>query len=182
MAQPKRPTPYLRNADLIPAIIESKQQGKMTDKLARMLMLLCKRYATRPQFVGYPFRDDMEGVALMALVKTWASFDETRWKNPFAYYSKCIHNSFIQYIKLEKSQHRLKDHIRVANDMLPSYSFQLDHCRPNDDEADFELHLQEAEILQQLPTEEEVVKQINDDVDDDVLTEEDFVDPIDTEN
>lgn len=44
---------YLNNKELLLAISESKLQGKMTDKLARMFQLLCAKYAAKGNFVNY---------------------------------------------------------------------------------------------------------------------------------
>jgi DNA-directed RNA polymerase specialized sigma24 family protein len=52
IAPPKK-SMYLTNKVLLPAIVEAKEKGVMTDKLATMLQLLCSKYATKGNFVNY---------------------------------------------------------------------------------------------------------------------------------
>lgn len=129
MAAPKkkRTTNYLNNADILKQVKLSKEQGKMTDELAKMLMLLCQRYASKGSLAGYSYNEDMQAFALMSLCKTWATFDSDRGTNPFAYYTQCIKNSFNMFLGSEKKQRRIRDSIMVANGMTPSYTYQIDN-------------------------------------------------------
>ena len=43
-AKPKKKN-YLNNKDLLHQVMLSREQDKMTDELANMLQMLCKRYA-----------------------------------------------------------------------------------------------------------------------------------------
>ena len=91
-----RPKKYLNNKDLLAEVLLSKEQGAMTDKLAHMLTMLCARYGKRAQFSGYSYNDDMQSFAMMQLVSTWNGFNPEKSNNPFAFYTQCIKNSFIQ--------------------------------------------------------------------------------------
>jgi DNA-directed RNA polymerase specialized sigma subunit len=123
----KRVRNYLNNPDLLTQVKLSKEKGKMTDVLAHMLVLLCKRYATKPGYSGYTYNDDMQGYAMMMLCKTWHKFDENKSDNPFAFYTQCIKHSFIQYLNQEKRQRDIRDELLIDGGMNPSYTYQLEH-------------------------------------------------------
>ena len=63
----------------------SKDHGNMTKKLALMFMKLCERYATRSNWRGYTYNEEMRGQALLQLSQIGLQFDESKSQNPFAY-------------------------------------------------------------------------------------------------
>lgn len=128
----KKKSNYLNNKDLMAEIKVSKKQKKMTDRLAKMLMMLCDRYAKRPNYAGYTFVDDMQAYALFMLVRTWDSFDPKKSDNPFAYFTQCIKNSFRQYLKNEKKQRDIRDELLIDCGLNPSYNYG------DDDHSGFE--------------------------------------------
>ena len=139
----KKKTNYLNNADLLAEVIKSKEQGRMTDKLARMLTMLTSNYSKKHIFASYTYNDDMQAYAMMMLVRTWHKFDETRFSNPFAFYTQCIKSSFIQYLKQEKRQRVIKDEILVKKGLTPSFNYQLEYesQKKVEDEEDHDQHL-----------------------------------------
>ena len=80
----------------------SKDHGEMTRKLAMMFMKLCERYATRSNWRGYTYNEEMRGQALLQLSQIGLQFDESKSQNPFAYYTAAITNSFTRILNLEK--------------------------------------------------------------------------------
>ena len=136
--KPKK-TNYLNNKDLLAEVVLSKSKGQMTDKLARMLQMLCARYGRRGNWASYTYNEDMQAYALMMLVRTWNSFNPEKSKNPFAFFTQCIKNSFIQYLNSEKRHRTLKDELLVDQGLNPSYSYQLDY-EAKSEERRLELH------------------------------------------
>lgn len=118
---------YVTNSELLEEVRKSKQAGKMSDRLAFLLMLLVRRYASKGSWVNYTYNDEMQSYALVALMRTWKGFDETRFTNAFAYYTQCVKSSFIQYLKSEKAHQRLRDALMVDGGMMPSYAYQMEH-------------------------------------------------------
>ena len=98
--------------------------GKTTEKLARMWMKLCDRYATRGNVRGYTYNDEMRGQAILQLAQIGLQFDESKSNNPFAYYTAAVTNSFVRVINLEKRNQNIRDDILEMNDMNPSYTRQ----------------------------------------------------------
>lgn len=102
----------------------SKDQGQATNKLARMWMKICDRYATRGNVRGYTYNDEMRGQAILQLTQIGLQFDESKSNNPFAYYTAAVTNSFVRVINIEKRNQNIRDDILEANGMSPSYTRQ----------------------------------------------------------
>ena len=101
-----------------------KEHGAMTNKLAHMFMKLCERYATRSNWRGYTYNDEMRSQALLQLSQIGLQFDESKSQNPFAYYTAAITNSFTRVLNIEKRNQNIRDDILEMNDLTPSYTRQ----------------------------------------------------------
>ena len=101
-----------------------KDHGKMTRTLANMFMKLCERYATRSNWRGYTYNEEMRGQALLQLSQIGLQFDESKSQNPFAYYTAAITNSFTRILNLEKKNQRIRDDILEMNGLNPSWTRQ----------------------------------------------------------
>ncbi len=145
----KRKKKYLNNADLLAQVIKSKEQGKMTDELAKMLSLLAHNYSKQAKFSNYTYNDDMQAYAMMMVVRTWHKFNEEKSNNPFAFYTQCIKHSFIQYLNQEKRQRLIRDEILVKKGLTPSFNYQLEYeaSRHVEDEEDHHQHVQTAQNI-----------------------------------
>lgn len=102
----------------------SRDHGKMTPKLANMFIKLCERYATRSNWRGYTYNDEMRSQALLQLSQIGLQFDESKSQNPFAYYTAAITNSFTRVLNIEKRNQNLRDDILEMNNLTPSYTRQ----------------------------------------------------------
>lgn len=122
----RKPRNYINNRDLLKQVALSKEAGQLNDTLAHMLTMLCKRYATRGQYVNYTYNEDMQAYAMMMICKTWHKFDAAKSDNPFAFYTQCIKHSFIQFLNQEKRQRDIRDELLVDNGLNPSFSYQIE--------------------------------------------------------
>ena len=102
----------------------NRDHGKMTPKLANMFIKLCERYATRSNWRGYTYNDEMRSQALLQLSQIGLQFDEAKSQNPFAYYTAAITNSFTRVLNIEKRNQNLRDDILEMNNLTPSYTRQ----------------------------------------------------------
>ena len=102
----------------------SKDHGQATRKLAMMFMKLCERYATRSNWRGYTYNEEMRGQALLQLSQIGLQFDESKSQNPFAYYTAAITNSFTRILNLEKKNQNIRDDILEINGLNPSWTRQ----------------------------------------------------------
>jgi hypothetical protein len=99
-----------------------KDAGQITNTLARMMIKLCERYATRGNVRGYTYNDEMRGQAILQLTQVGLQFDESKSDNPFAYFTAAVTNSFVRVINIEKRNQNIRDDILEMNGMNPSYS------------------------------------------------------------
>ena len=100
----------------------SNDHGQITDKLARMYIKLCERYATRGNVRGYTYNDEMRAQAILQLTQIGLQFNEAKSNNPFAYFTAAVTNSFVRIINIEKRNQNIRDDILEMNGMNPSYS------------------------------------------------------------
>jgi hypothetical protein len=106
-----------------------RDHGNMTRKLATMFMKLCERYATRSNWRGYTYNEEMRGQALLQLSQIGLQFDESKSQNPFAYYTAAITNSFTRILNLEKKNQNIRDDILEMNGLNPSWTRQNSGAR-----------------------------------------------------
>jgi hypothetical protein len=102
----------------------SREHGTMTRNLAQMFMKLCERYATRSNWRGYTYNEEMRGQALLQLSQIGLQFDESKSQNPFAYYTAAITNSFTRILNIEKKMQNIRDDILEMNGLNPSWTRQ----------------------------------------------------------
>jgi len=101
--------------------------GYMTDELANMCMKLTERYATRSNWRGYTYVDEMRSQALLQLSQISLQFDESKSQNPFAYYTAAITNSFTRVLNVEKRSQNIRDDLLEKAGHSPSYTRQMAH-------------------------------------------------------
>lgn len=126
---------YLSKAELMFSVMESKKLGRMSDSLAFKLQLLTAKYAKSAQWGRYTYNEDMQAYAMMMLVRTWNSFNPEKSDNPFAFFTQCIKNSFIQYLNQEKRQRNIRDELLVDQGLTPSLTFQMEHEDSHTDDS-----------------------------------------------
>ena len=103
----------------------SKDHGKMTDRLAHMFIKLCERYATRSNWRGYTYNEEMRGTALLQLSQIGLQFNEDKSQNPFAYYTAAITNSFTRVLNIENKSQNIRYDILEQNGLNPSWTRQF---------------------------------------------------------
>ena len=102
----------------------SKDHGKITNKLARMYIMMCEKYAMKYNWRGYTYRDEMQNSAILQLTYVGLRFNEAKSSNPFAYYTAAITNSFCRVLNTEKRNQNIRDDILEMHGLNPSWSRQ----------------------------------------------------------
>ena len=104
----------------------SLDHGQMTNKLARMFMMMCERYGNKWNWRGYTYNDEMKSQALLQLAQVGLQFDESKSQNPFAYYTATITNSFTRILNTEKKNQNIRDDMLEMNGYNSSFGRQMD--------------------------------------------------------
>lgn len=102
----------------------SKEHGQITNKLARMYIMMCEKYAMKYNWRGYTYNDEMRNSAILQLTYVGLRFNEAKSANPFAYYTAAITNSFCRVLNTEKRNQNIRDDILEMNGLNPSWSRQ----------------------------------------------------------
>lgn len=102
----------------------SKMHGNITNKLAKMYIMLCEKYAMKFNWRGYTYNDEMRNSAILQLTYVGLRFNEAKSSNPFAYYTAAITNSFCRVLNTEKRNQNIRDDILEMNGLNPSWSRQ----------------------------------------------------------
>jgi hypothetical protein len=102
----------------------SEDHGNITNKLARMYIMMCEKYAMKFNWRGYTYNDEMRNSAILQLTYVGLRFNEAKSANPFAYYTAAITNSFCRVLNTEKRNQNIRDDILEMNGLNPSWSRQ----------------------------------------------------------
>jgi hypothetical protein len=96
----------------------------VTDYIGRCFLAIAERLSYRPNFINYPYRDEMVGDGIENCLMYAANFDPSKSKNPFSYFTQIIYYAFIRRIQKEKKQNYIKfKSIEVAqlNGKIPNW-------------------------------------------------------------
>lgn len=101
-----------------------KTHGKITHRLASMFMMLTERYATKGNWRGYSYIDEMKNTANVQLSWGGLQFDESKSSNPFAFYTTIITNAFRGILLIEKKNQNIRDDLLEIHGLNPSWTRQ----------------------------------------------------------
>jgi hypothetical protein len=100
---------------------ESKRLGEdrppIPTYVGKCIMLIAQRLATRPNFVGYSYKEEMIGDAIENCLRYLHNFNPEKTNNPFAYFTQIVYNAFLRRIDKEKKQLYIK-HKSFENSMI----------------------------------------------------------------
>ena len=124
---------------------------QVTEYIAECFLLIAERLSTRPNFINYPYRDEMIGDAIENCLMYAANFDPEKSKNPFAYFTQITYFAFLRRIKKEKDQDKIKYKLMEAADAKGELASMLDPEKASKDPYADYLKLTENDILEAKP-------------------------------
>lgn len=106
---------YVNNPDLLQALIdyqksckEAEDSGDPTprvpDYIGECIYQIATRLATKPNFSGYSYKDDMISDGIENCLQYIHNFNPEKSQNPFAYFTQIIWYAFLRRIQKEKKQ------------------------------------------------------------------------------
>lgn len=116
MAGQKRATRnYVNNKDLLEALIayqkdcrEAEDAGeerpRVPDYIGTCIYQIATRLATKPNFSGYSYKEDMISDGIENCLLYINNFNPEKSQNPFAYFTQIIWYAFLRRIQKEKKQ------------------------------------------------------------------------------
>ena len=117
--KPKKKNHYVNKKTLYEEMVKfrdktnlAKEAGRPLPQIPRYVgecfLMICNKLSTKPNFMGYSYRDDMIADAIENCVIAAHSFDPDKSSNPFAYFTQIAWNAFIRRIQKEKKQTYIK--------------------------------------------------------------------------
>ena len=97
---------------------ESGEEKKppLSDYIAECFIKIAEHLSHRPNFINYPFREDMVGDGIENCVLYAHNFDPDKSSNPFSYFTQIIYYAFLRRIEKEKKQAYVKYKCLQMND------------------------------------------------------------------
>lgn len=105
----------------------SCENGKITDELARAIVLMVERYGNKPNWRNYTYLDEMKGNAFIQLLQGVLKFNEAKSNNPFAYITTAMTNAFTRTWNIEKKHQNIRDESLIMAGYLPSSTYTNAH-------------------------------------------------------
>ena len=101
--------PYVTKEEILKEFRIYWKTGEITKRMTELIYLIAIKIANSRNFYAYNFKDDMiqEGV-FHAISRGIPSFTEGR-DNPFCYFSVVIQRKYIEYIKRERKNIKIKE-------------------------------------------------------------------------
>ena len=80
----------------------------VTSYIAESFLKIAEHLSHRPNFINYPFREDMIGDGVENCLLYAHNFDPDKSSNPFSYFTQIIYYAFLRRIEKEKKQAYVK--------------------------------------------------------------------------
>ena len=107
------------------SVKEERERPIIPNDIAICIQTIATRLATKPNYSGYIFKEDMIGDGVENALEAVLKFDPAKSENPFAYFTQIIWNAFLRKIEKEKKLLLIKkkyyDH-KYVNQELVDYS------------------------------------------------------------
>ena len=83
--------------------------------IAESFLKIAEHLSYRPNFMNYPYREEMVGDGIENCLMYAHNFDPSKSKNPFSYFTQIIYFAFLRRIEKEKKQSYIKYKIMEDN-------------------------------------------------------------------
>lgn len=98
-----KPVHYVNNKDMLNELIKYQETKIVSEELGLMFLNIAQRYASRPNFYSYTYKEDMICDALSRMMGQVHKFDPLHPNaNAFSYFTMIVHHQFLQTLKKEK--------------------------------------------------------------------------------
>jgi hypothetical protein len=94
----------------------------VTEYIAKCFYDIAERLSHRPNFINYPYREDMIGDGIENCLRYAHNFDPKKSENPFSYFTQIIYYAFLRRIEKEKDQAYIKYKCMEAADIDSKYT------------------------------------------------------------
>jgi hypothetical protein len=110
---------YVNNKEFFVAMVEWKVlvnqaneqddvRPPISEYIGDCFVKIAEHLSYRPNFVNYPFREEMIGDGIENCLMYAHNFNPEKSKNPFSYFTQIIYYAFLRRIEKEKKQNYIK--------------------------------------------------------------------------
>ena len=85
-----------------------RKKPPVSNYIAESFLKIAEHLSHRPNFINYPFREDMIGDGVENCILYAHNFDPKKSSNPFSYFTQIIYYAFLRRIEKEKKQSFIK--------------------------------------------------------------------------
>jgi hypothetical protein len=96
---------------------KGKDRPPVSTYIAECFIKIAEHLAQRPNFINYPFKEDMVGDGIENCIAYAHNFDPEKSSNPFSYFTQIIYYAFLRRIEREKKQSYIKYKCIQMNDV-----------------------------------------------------------------
>lgn len=121
---------YLDKQEMMEELHRSHEQGKPTERLGEMFMVLCEKYSHNHMFRDYErrygraFKEDLLSSGLVSCSRAWNKFDVENFDNPFSFFTTCIFRAYIGFLSKEYNYGNTKNSMKVEMGMRGDYGYE----------------------------------------------------------
>jgi DNA-directed RNA polymerase specialized sigma24 family protein len=123
---------------------KGQKRPPVTDYIAECFIMIAEHLSQRPNFINYPFREDMVGDGIENCIAYAHNFDSEKSSNPFSYFTQIIYYAFLRRIEREKKQSFIKYKCLQMNDVDGKF---VDWLQNNQGSSTFSEFLQHTFFL-----------------------------------
>jgi hypothetical protein len=117
--RPKIKSHYIDNKKFYEEMVKWKEQVKearevgdtippVSEYIGRCFLEIAENLSKKPNFMNYPFKDEMVGDGIENSLMYCENFDPSKSNNPFSYFTQIIYFAFLRRIQKEKKQNYIK--------------------------------------------------------------------------
>ena len=132
----KRTRNYINNPEFLEAIVkyknvctEAEECGEpnppIPNYIGQCIYQIATRLASKPNFSGYSYKDEMISDGLENAIAALGNFDPEKSQNPFAYFTQIIWYAFLRRIEKEKKQLYIR-HKVLENSVITGTAVEKD--------------------------------------------------------
>ena len=121
-----------------------EKKPPVTEYIATCFLKIAEHLSYRPNFMNYPYRDDMVGDGIENCLSYAHNFDPEKSNNPFSYFTQIIYYAFLRRIEKEKKQAFIKYKCLDIHDLDGKFS---DWLRENQEASTYAEFLQKNFFL-----------------------------------
>lgn len=105
-----------------------KKKPKLSNYVGECIMLIANKLSNRPNFINYPFKDEMISDGIENCLMYIDNFDPAKSSNPFAYITQIVYFAFLRRITKEKkhlyTKHKLIERSSIHNELIIQSEYQ----------------------------------------------------------